>query len=187
MNNIKRIAIIGNAGSGKSTLAQKLSQILRLPVYHLDKYFWKPNWTQPDPEEYKKIHNELCDQEEWITDGMNLRLLDYRIQRADVIIFLDIPRFTCLLRITKRAIKYYGQERPTGAHKCPERINWAFIKFLKWAWDFKANYRPKIYELLNAYKNTKKIYVLKNQQEIDQCLEELSHYTKIGCRLNSEI
>src|SRR3990167_5017001 len=104
MKSIKRIAIIGNAGSGKSVLAQKLHQILHLPVYHLDKYFWKSNWTHPDPDEYKIIHDKLCNQEEWIMDGMNLRLLEYRIQRADIIIFLDIPRYLCFWRIFKRTI-----------------------------------------------------------------------------------
>lgn len=143
MKNIKRIAIIGNAGSGKSTLAQKLHEILNLPVYHLDKYFWKPNWTRPDPEEYKKIHDSICSQDKWITDGMNLRLLEYRIQRSDVIIFLDMPRYVCFWRIFKRTIKYYGRETPTSAENCPERFNWEFIKFLKWFGILKLNIHQK--------------------------------------------
>lgn len=171
---IKRIAIIGNAGSGKSILAQKLHQILNFPVYHLDKYFWKPNWTRPDPDEYKIIHDKLCDQDVWIIDGMNLRVLEYRIQKADIIIFLDIPRYICFWRIFKRTITYYGKETPNSAPHCQERINGEFIKFLKWVWDFKRKYVPRIMALLNSYTTTKEIYILKSQKEIDQFIEKLS-------------
>lgn len=172
MSKLKRIAIIGNAGSGKSTLAYKLQQKLNLPIYHLDKYFWKPNWVYPDPDEYKIIHDNLCDQDEWIIDGMNLRVLEYRIQRADIIIFLNIPRYKCFLNIFKRTFKYYGKETPSGAKDCPEQMGWKFIKFLKWVWDFKAKYPPKIMELFNIYKDTKEIYILRSQKEIDQFLEK---------------
>ena len=41
----KKIAIIGCAGSGKTTLAFLL-QKLNLPIYHLDQYYWKPNWER---------------------------------------------------------------------------------------------------------------------------------------------
>lgn len=172
MKNIKRIAIIGNAGSGKSTLTLKLHQLLNLPVYHLDKYFWKPGWKRPDPGEYKIIHDQLCDQDTWIMDGMNLRLLEYRINKADVIIFLDVPRYIAFWQIFKRTIRYYGKETPSSAEKCPERLNWEFIKFLKWVWDFKTGYIPKIIALLNSYTKTKQIYILRTQKEIDQFIDD---------------
>lgn len=167
MKNIKRIAIIGNAGSGKSVLAQRLAAILNLPVYHLDQYFWKPHWTHPNLDEYKTIHDELCDRGEWIIDGMNLRVLEYRAQRADMIIFLDIPRYICLWRIFKRTFKYYGKETPSSAPGCPEGFNRKFIHFLKWVWDFKKRYPEKIKELLTSYVSTKEIYILRSSKDVD--------------------
>jgi adenylate kinase family enzyme len=171
MNKAKRIAIIGNAGSGKSTLAQKLSIITHLPVYHLDQYFWGPNWTHPDLAEYVLVHDALCDKEEWIIDGMNLRFLLHRIERADVIIFLDFPRYVCFWRIFKRMLQYYGKETPSSAQGCPERLNWEFVRFLKWVWRFKANYPARINELLLDYASEKQVYVFKSQQELDQFLK----------------
>lgn len=173
MKNIKKIAIIGNAGSGKSTLAQKLQQTTNLPVYHLDKYFWKPNWTPSDLDEYKIVHDNLCNKELWIIDGMNLRFLAYRIEKADVIIFLDIPRYACFLNIFKRVIKYYGKEAPSSSKDCKEGINWKFIKFLKWVWNFKNRYPKKIKELLNIHANNKQVYILKSHKEIDQFIKNL--------------
>ena len=57
----RRIAVIGNSGSGKSTVARKVYDFCNLPLHHLDTYFWKPNWTPPNRDEYKIIHDGLCD------------------------------------------------------------------------------------------------------------------------------
>ncbi|CAN5215531.1 DNA topology modulation protein [soil metagenome] len=172
MNHLKRIAIIGNAGSGKSTLAKKLHAIFNLPVYHLDQYYFKPNWVKPDPEEYKKNHDSLCDKDEWIIEGINLKLLDYRASHADMIIFLAIPRYKCLWGIFRRAIRYYGKETPSSALGCPENLRWEFIRCFKWAWDFKKNYHPKIREILQQHPD-KQIYILKSRKEIDTLVSGL--------------
>lgn len=52
---MNRVMVLGSAGSGKSTLTQKLSKILALPVIHLDKYYWKPNWVPTSNEEWDRI------------------------------------------------------------------------------------------------------------------------------------
>ncbi len=41
-----KIMVIGSSGSGKSTFSRKLGEILSLPVYHLDLYYWKPGWIE---------------------------------------------------------------------------------------------------------------------------------------------
>ncbi len=169
---IKRIAIIGNAGSGKSVLAQKMHALFNLPVYHLDQYFWKPGWVEPDRTEYEKIHNALCDKDAWIIDGMNLRFLDYRAQKADMIIFLNIPRYRCFWNIFKRTWNYYGKETPSSAKGCPERFNWKFIKFLQWVWNFKKRYPVRIDEILRRYPK-KQVYMFKSQQGVDAFVTQL--------------
>lgn len=39
-----KIAIIGCPGSGKSTIAKKLHERLNIPLYHLDQYYWLPEY-----------------------------------------------------------------------------------------------------------------------------------------------
>jgi adenylate kinase family enzyme len=170
MKNLKRIAIIGNGGSGKSTLSQKLHSILNMPIYHLDKYFWKPNWTRPDPDEYKVVHDDLCERSEWIIDGNNLRHLEYRFNRADVIIFLDIPRYVCFWRVFRRTLKYYGAMAPSSAANCREEFSWNFVRFLQWVWSFNKDYSPRIIQLLKSLPETKEYYIFKSSKEIEQYL-----------------
>lgn len=126
---------------------------------------------QPDLAEYKLIHHELCDKDAWIIEGMNLRVLEYRIIKADIIIFLNIPRYVCFWRIFKRTIQYYGKQTPSSAPECVEKFDKRFFHFLKWVWGFKANYLPKITELLFRYKNTKTIYVITSPCAIEQIYE----------------
>ena len=49
---MKKIMIIGSGGAGKSTLSVKISNILNLPLFHLDAIFWKPNWTPSTDQEF---------------------------------------------------------------------------------------------------------------------------------------
>ncbi|GGJ18448.1 hypothetical protein [Paenibacillus hunanensis] len=49
---MQRVLIIGCSGSGKSTLSTQLQPILKLPLIHLDRYFWKPNWEATQDEEW---------------------------------------------------------------------------------------------------------------------------------------
>lgn len=169
----KRIAIIGNAGSGKSTLAQKLHEILGLPLYHLDQYFWGSNWQHPDLEEYEMVHMNLCDQESWIIDGMNLRFLMYRIIEADVVILLDMPRYICFWRIFKRVITYYGEQAPHSAPGCHEKIDLKFFQFLKWVWNFRKRRLDIIIKMMEDFKDTKTIYVLKTSEEVERFIQGL--------------
>jgi len=50
---MRQIVILGNAGSGKSTLARQLGTRLTLPVVHLDRLFWGPNWSMPEADAFR--------------------------------------------------------------------------------------------------------------------------------------
>lgn len=165
-----KIAIIGNCGSGKSTLGFKLHTLLKAPLYHLDQYFWQPGWQEPDRSEFQKIHNRLCDRQSWIIEGMAIRFFEYRIQKADVVIFLDIPTYVCLYRVCKRAVTHFGKVYFASAPGCPERG--PDRKFLKFIWSFSRDKKPVIQALLRQYKDTKKIFVIKNERELHELVKK---------------
>lgn len=166
---IMKIAIIGSPGSGKSTLAFKLHKILHIPLYHLDQYFWKPGWQRPDREQFRKTHNEICDKSDWIIEGMATRYFDYRLKQADIIIFLDVPLYICLYRIFKRAFLNFGKVFFSSAPECPERFpDWEFLSYV---WNFNKKQKLEVEDLLKECSKNKKIFIVKNQRELDVLIE----------------
>lgn len=165
-----KIAIIGNPGSGKSTLASQLHTILNIPLFHLDQYFWQPGWQRPNRDEFKKTHDQLCDQKEWIIEGMATRLFEYRINQADVIIFLDVPLYICLYRIFKRALFNFGKVFFSSAPGCPEKF--PDYEFLQYVWNFNKKQKPAVQELLQHHKGQKKIFIIKNQTDLNKLIKK---------------
>ena len=164
---MERIMIIGCGGSGKSTLARQLGQMLKLPVVHLDKLFWRPGWVPVSREEFDALHHEALLGEKWIMDGNFDRTMAERIQYCDTAIYLDFSRFACLMGVAKRIMTTYGTVRPDMGEGCPERIDW---EFLQWVWNFNKNKRENNYRLLNETEGIEKI-VLKNRRAVKQFLK----------------
>lgn len=128
----KRIVIVGNNGSGKSYLATKLSTITGLPLIHLDSEFWKPDWEQPTREEWSRRQRELTSMPEWIIDGTHMSTLDIRFQKADLIIFINVNRWICMMSVLMR----YKTKRTDIPDYLEEKIDIQFFRFIKGLLDF---------------------------------------------------
>lgn len=139
----KRIVILGNAGSGKSTLARRLGDRLARPVIHLDRLFWQPDWSEPEPADFRRRVSEAISGPEWICEGnYPRRTFDLRLPKADLVIWLQTPRATCLRRVIRRNLR--GGTRPDLPVGCVERMDAKFIAFLRYVWTFDREMRPRI-------------------------------------------
>lgn len=168
-NSHMKVAVIGCPGSGKSTLSAQLQKIVTIPLFHLDQYYFRPQWGKRSPEEFKTIHHNLCDQPEWIIDGTATRYFEYRAEQADIIIFCDIPQYICLWRTFKRAFQYFGRVFPFSAQGCPEKL--PDREFLKYILTFNKEKKPEIQRIINKYKDTKKIFIINNNSDIKKTIE----------------
>lgn len=167
---MNRILVIGSAGSGKSTLSQRIGERLQLPVIHLDKYFWKPNWIPTPNDEWDRFVMEAANRERWIMDGNYSRTLDLRLKRADVVLFLDMPRWLCLYRIFKRRIRYHGTTRPDLNEECPEKLDWEFVK---WVWNYKKRSRPNVIDKLDSVRDQKEVIIVKTRRQAKELIKRL--------------
>ncbi|MBU8598164.1 DNA topology modulation protein [Shouchella clausii] len=168
---MNRIVVIGSAGSGKSTLSRKLSERLSLPVIHLDRFYWKPNWTPTPNEEWDAFLKDAVSQNKWIIDGNYSRTLDMRLNEGDAVIFLDMPRLLCIYRIIKRRLIYHGKTRPDLNEDCPEKLDWAFFV---WVWNYKKRSRPKVIQALEQVKERKRVVILKTRKEVQRFLDQVN-------------
>lgn len=86
-----RILIIGNSGSGKSWLAGKLSDQMKIPLFHFDQYFWEPGGFD-NRREKEVVFNELRELslgQNWVMEGVYGELASVVINRVTHFIFLD--------------------------------------------------------------------------------------------------
>lgn len=164
---MNRISIVGISGSGKSTLANNLGKKLNLPVFHLDKYYWDVGWKEryAIKEEFNNVAKGFAEQDKWIIDGNYRGSMDMRFDRAEIIIFLDFPKWRCILRVLKRALNRNQPFDKTEGVK--DKVDWFLIK---WIW----NYPTKVMrEKVLKYADKKKVYILKNNKDISDLLLKL--------------
>lgn len=154
--------MIGCSGAGKSTLARQLAAQQALPLVHLDAEYWLPGWNKPSRADWRKTVAGLVAQEQWVMDGNYSGTFDLRMPRADVIVFLDLPRLVCLRGILWRPIRYWGQQRPDMGPACIERHDWPFVKYV---WGFRDTARPKIIAALETLGADAKLVHLRSRRE----------------------
>ena len=170
---MKRVMIIGCSGSGKSSLALKLGEKTGLPVVHMDQLYWQPKWVMRSDEAISELVADAISRDTWIFDGNYSRNFNERAARSDTIIFLDIPRWLCLFRVTKRALSQLGKSRSDMADDCPERIDGAFWEFLKFIYNYPANGRLRALKLLEEAPENAAVFHLRTRSDVDQFLHSV--------------
>lgn len=169
-NTINRVCILGCCGAGKSTLAKKLQVITKLELIHLDQHYWKPNWVESTKSDWDIVHKQLINKPTWIIDGNYGRTMDSRMDRADTIVYLDFPIWKCLLRVLNRVNTYNGITRPDMTDGCPEGLDFNFLHYVA---TFNIRNRKKNLSKLNRLKAEKRIFILRNDEEVLHFLNDL--------------
>ena len=133
-SDIRKIAIVGSGGSGKSWLATRLHEATGLPLFHLDKELWQPGWVMPPREEVAARQQEIVQGERWIVDGNYNHTMGLRFAAADLVIFLDINRITCLWSAMRRAGKKRA-DMPDFLTE-PSVFSKDSREFYRWIWSY---------------------------------------------------
>lgn len=162
---MQRVLVIGCSGAGKSTFARRLREITDLPLYHLGLLWHRPDKTNITREEFDERLSEWISEDRWIIDGDYGRTLEMRLKRCDTVFLLDYPLDVCLAGVEARI----GQPRAD----MPWIENCFDEEFKQWILNFPTQKLPRIYMLLEQYRNTVKTVVLKSREDAEQYLSEL--------------
>jgi adenylate kinase family enzyme len=167
---MNKVCVVGCCCSGKSTFARKLGEVTGLPIYHLDKYYLKAGWEERNQEEWLTILYELLSNDQWIMDGNYNNTQDIRFSKADTIVFLDFPRYKCIINYLKRPFIYRNKSRDDVPEGCYEKFDYDMYK---WIWAFKNDQDVQLKERLKKLQNEKTIVVLKSYKEINEYVEKI--------------
>lgn len=157
----KRIMIFGNPGSGKSTCAQRLAKKLGLSLYHTDALYYTSGWQERPRKDFDADVCAITKQDAYIIDGNCARLLlDYDLS-VDLVIYLDVPLYTCYWRVFKRR---FTKDKTLNdrAPDCPERITWQFLYKM---WKYKNRQEPRLLLCYFKYTNTRFIHIKSDEAQ----------------------
>ena len=163
---MKRIIVIGCPGAGKSTFARKLRDKTGLPLYYLDMLFHRPDRTTVACEEFEQKLQEILKTDRWIIDGNYQRTLPTRFEACTDVFLLDFPLDLCIEGAAAR-IGTIRDDMPWVEQEFdPE--------FRQYILDFPKDQLPRIYELVEKYRDSRCITKFHSREEADRWFESLS-------------
>ena len=136
---VSRINVVGASGSGKSTLAKQIAQSLELTYFEMDEIFWLPNWQEPDDEDFFEDIDQVVQKEAWVLDGNYRRLQQIKWQRAQVVVWIDLPYLQIIwqlikrtyLRVRNKEVLWAGNVETLGRTLSSSSVIWYSIKSLR--------------------------------------------------------
>jgi len=104
---VRRVVIVSSAsGSGKTTVGRALANRLGVPFHELDALHHGPNWTEATPEELRAKVEPIVESDVWVIDGAYRgKLGDLVFERADIVVWLDLPLHVWLPRLLRRTAR----------------------------------------------------------------------------------
>jgi adenylate kinase family enzyme len=167
-----RVSVIGMPGSGKSTLARAISEKLSIPHIHLDR-FWFESGGKTGEHDTPNIEDvrakvraraiEAISSESWVSDGFYSRVQPLIAERADLVIFLDIPLWRRLLGHAKRMMR--RNTRHQELNMCDD------VKFFAEIVRRDFSRRPKFKDFAERYAD--KILSLRSWKEVENYVAKL--------------
>ncbi len=97
--------MVGNSGSGKTTLARALSTRLAAPHLELDSVFHQPGWEPLPTEQFRALVAGFVAADQWVIDGNYSKVQDLIWQRADTVVWIDLPRRLVMWRLIWRTLR----------------------------------------------------------------------------------
>ena len=177
---MERIALVGCIGAGKSTVARALGRTLDIEVFHLDRYWWKPGRYRVigpatvaaktmDRDEFRRLEEQIVARDRWVVDG-DASNKDLRLARADTVVFLDLPRWRCILGLVQRHLR--------NSYDYPEGVqgSWRWVVFLaRWVWmTWPSERRPSLLTALSEHASTAQTFHLKSRRHVRLFLDSLA-------------
>jgi len=134
--------------------------LLDIPVHHLDTHAFI-NGNKTAKQELIQIQQQLVNEDSWVIEGCSISTLEMRFEKADMVIYLDIPRIQCIWRVLKRCFAFDENLADSG---CLRFANWTLIKYI---WSFEKDKKPRIDEIKNKYPKLD-YCVLKSTKQVNE-------------------
>lgn len=165
----------GASGSGKSTFARELARILNVPCLELDSLYHQEHWTALDVDIFRDQVRAFAQQPRWVSDGNYSSVRDLLWSRADVILFIDLPRRQTIVRLLRRTIRrgVTGEELWNGNRELLRHL-FSFdpeLNVVLWSWKTHGRYHESVPNEARTEAPNANVTVLRSSKEVASYLQ----------------
>lgn len=130
-----RVLVAGTSGSGKTTLAAQIASTLGVQHVEIDALFHGPDWT-PRPSFTDDVRRFSAGPA-WVTEWQYASERAHLAERADLMVWLDLPRAVVMLQVARRTLRRrLRRQRLWNGNVEPPL--WTFFTdsehIVRWAW-----------------------------------------------------
>jgi adenylate kinase family enzyme len=170
----QRILVNGSVGAGKSTLARAIADRLSLPYTELDSLYHGPQWT-PRPEFHDDVARVVAG-DRWVSEYQYRHVRPTLLARADLMIWLDLPRRVSMFRAVRRTLRR-RRRREVLWNGNVERPLWHILvdpeHIIRWAWTSHPGTAQRV-DLARQERPELPVVRLRSAAEVDRWLGRLS-------------
>ncbi len=167
----RRVIVAGVSGVGKTTLAGRISDILDIPHTEIDGLFHGENWTPR--ESFLSDVRALVAGEAWVTEWQYSLARPLLAERADLLIWLDLPFLRVALpRVIRRTVRRRRRRQELWNGNVEPPLVTFFTNpehIVRWAWSTRHTYRERVPRADAEHENLV-VVRLRSQREVDAWL-----------------
>jgi adenylate kinase family enzyme len=166
------VLVAGTSGAGKTTLATAIARSLGIPHVELDALHHGPNWTRRPS--FEADVERFSSQPAWVTEWQYRQVRALLADRADLVVWLDLPRRTVMRQVIRRTLhrRWRRQVLWNGNIEPPL---WTILRdeehVVRWAWTTHHKTSVRMHEL-SASRPDLPIVRLRSHREAAQWLTE---------------
>lgn len=146
----QRVLVAGTSGSGKTTLARALSERLGVPHHELDALYHGPGWVPRS--EFESEVAAFVATPEWVAEWQYSAVRSLLRGRADLLVWLDLPRRVVFARLLRRTLYRRLRRTPLWNSNVEPPLRTFFTDrdhLLRWAWRAHARTGPRVLAALD--------------------------------------
>lgn len=131
----QRVLVAGTSGAGKTTVAGLIGSVLRVPRVEIDGLYHGPGWV-PRASFVTDVHRFTAGAA-WVTEWQYSSVRDHLAGRADLLVWLDLPRAQVMRQVVRRTLTRRFRRRKLWNGNIEPPLRTIFTDpghIVRWAW-----------------------------------------------------
>lgn len=132
----RRVLVGGGSGSGKTTLSRRIATVLGVPHTEIDALHHGPGWVKRPT--FEADVDAFTSEPGWVTEWQYTSVRPLLAERADLVVWLDLPRHQVTRQVTARTLRRWVRREELwngNREPAPWRILTDPEHVIRWAWN----------------------------------------------------